>query len=157
MTASVLKEFTDEFRHTGDEIDLATYLMPPRRGAGSLWLYILNTFLPFIKLKEKDSYYLFCMSTKSKRAYYMHLGYDASELFDKKDYDLGEISDLKIESNPEKYEHKISFNYKGSAESYLLLEYAIGGNWTTEDREHFQTMGKAIVSELQANAASAAN
>ena len=157
MTASVLKEFTDEFRHTGEEIDLATYLMPPRMGAGSLWVYIVNMFLPFIKLKEKDSYYLFCVSTKSKRAYYMHLGYKASELFAKKEFELGEITDLKVEPNPEKFEHKVSFNYRGSAESYQILEYAIGGNWSQEEREQFQTMGKAIVAELRTNAVSAAS
>ena len=156
MTANVLKEFADEFRHTGDEIDLATYLMPPRMGVQSPLLYILNMFLPFIKLKEKDSYRLFCVSTKSKKAYAMHLGHDGSELFDKKEYELSEISDLKVETNAAKFEHKVSFNYRGKPESYKILEYAIGGNWSTEDREQFQTQGKAIVAELAANAASVA-
>jgi hypothetical protein len=156
MTQSILKELDRNLHHTKDNIDLVTYLMPPKVSMTTFLLSILNGFLPFIKLREKTSYYLFAVSTQSKRAYYLHVGEKAGELFKMKTYNLDGISDLKVDSNPQKYAHKISFVHEGSEEKIHLLEYPISIDWSDEQRQAFSPMAKEILAQISQHATSKA-
>ena len=153
MSNPLLKEFVEEFRHTGDEIDLVTYIMPPSKMGQPLWMYLVNLVLPFIRLQEKENYRLFCISKKSRKAYVLHLGVKASELFDKREYELGEITKLRVVPNAKKSEQKVRFDYRGNQESFTLLEYAVMGSWNPEDHQAFGQNCSGIIAELSANAA----
>lgn len=156
MSESILQKLNRNLHHTQDQIDLVTYLMPPKLSKNTVLISLLNSFLPFIKLREKTSHYLFAVSSGSGRAYALHVGEKAGELFDMKSFGLNEISGLNVESNPQKYAHKISFEHQGKQEKMTLLEYPLTYEWTDEEKAAFQPMAKTIVDLLTSSARSSA-
>ena len=148
MTESILHKLNKNLHHTQDQIDMVTYLMPPKLSKNTVLISLLNSVLPFIKLREKTSHYLFAVNSASGRAYALHVGEKAGELFDMKAFDLTQTSGLTVESNPKKYAHKISFEYQGKQEKMTLLEYPLTYEWTEEEQTAFKPMAKTIVDLL---------
>ncbi len=126
VTMSVQECFSHVPRHIAGEVSAICSVQPPNGGGGSPLIRILNSFLPFIRLKETNFHYL-----ALTRDALVHIAVDHDgTVYSKREYPRAAISNVAVTAR----EHQVgvSFSHNGERVELTCLEYPFGASGLSE-------------------------
>ncbi len=141
---TVLAKHQDLTAHIGAPITALASLPPLNKGKQNPILYIVNMFLPFLKVKEKDNWRYLVLTREA--LHFLIVGED--ELFEKRVFPLGEIQNFTATQGQHQWE--IAFDHGGQRHAFTALEYPFGAMGVSQDEyAQYAQMTRQLVDALR--------